>query len=87
MATKYYIACCISCFSTRKIGDEYVTTYATGQIECPCAEFTEWTIQPALFFYSDEYFANEANAFAGPFFLWLSSDEGKVAQERARYNV
>lgn len=37
--------------------------------------------------WSEDAVKRETDAFYGAWFLWLETDEGKIAQKKARYNL
>lgn len=81
---------CCDCYQpyNLRLSYERVYEYTHGLIECVLCGGSEWNVVKAnVVRYTDEAIEREVRTFFEKWSWWLHSDEGKLAQEKARYGL
>lgn len=82
-----YTCTCMGCLNVIRVGHENLRSYINGIAECPdCGQYAGWNVRESLA-WSGTAFARQIDYFEIAWTRWLESPEGKLAQERARYNL
>lgn len=82
-----YSCACQGCFHIVKVEAVHVIHYMNQIAPCPeCGQHAGWNVILSAR-WSEGAIEEEAERFFVQFSRWLDTDEGKVAQEKAKWNL
>jgi hypothetical protein len=77
----------MECLCVIRVGQENIESYHRETVQCPeCMDYPSWSITQSLA-WSNGGFGRQIEYFELAWASWLKSDEGKIAQEKAKYNL
>ena len=77
---------CANCQYHTTIGEDYIASYADKEAECPECDGQLWHIRRYSMI-PGASFEYDWGKFLQGYSTWLDSKEGKIAQERATWNL